>query len=96
MQARRKAVWRRFGVLGVILYYALARVVPGWAVNRLIDALASADEDTSMGAYMVLVKLGPRVAHRLLDAARQGQQTSSLLRVLADQGEPSVIPELER
>ena len=48
-----------------------------------------------MAAYMALVKLGPGSAARLLEEAKKGRQTASVLQVLGDLGEPGIIPELE-
>lgn len=48
-----------------------------------------------MAAYMALVKLGPKIAPRLLEEARQGRHTAKVLQVIGDQGDRSVIPELE-
>ena len=48
-----------------------------------------------MAAYMALVKLGPRNAAMLLEEARQGGNTASLLQLLGDLGEPGIIPDLE-
>lgn len=88
---------RLLGVLFVIGLYALARVTPAApVVNHLIGALGSSHEDVSMAAYMALVKLGPKIAPRLLEEARQGRHTAKVVQVIGDQGDRSFIPELER
>ena len=81
--------------MGVLLNYGIARVVPGAGVKRLISTIDSPNEDASMAAYMALVKLGPKNAAILVEEARQGQNTASLLQLLGDLGEPSVILDLE-
>ncbi len=86
---------RALGTLGVLLNYSIARVVPGAGVKRLISTLDSPNEDASMAAYMALVKLGPKNAAKLVEEARQGACTASLMQVLGDLGEPGVIPALE-
>ncbi len=83
------------GALGVLWNYGLARVVPGAGVKRLISAIDSPNEDAAMAAYMALVKLGPKYAETLVEAARGGACTPGLLQVLGDLGEPAVIPALE-
>ncbi len=83
------------GVLRVILLFALARIAPSLAVHRLVEALGGPDEDTSAAAYMGLVKLGPKTAPRLLQEARRGHHSASILQLIGDQGDRSVIPELE-
>jgi len=92
---KSSSVGRGLGVIGVLLNYGMARIVPGAGVRRLVYALGSPDEDTSVAAYMALVKLGPRNAKRLLEEAKKGQQTASLLQVLGDLHESSIIPDLE-
>ena len=86
---------RGLGVIGVLLNYGLARIIQGAGVRRLVSAIRSPDEDTSVAAYMALVRLGPRIAKRLLEEAKKGQQTASLLQVLGDLHEPSIVPDLE-
>ena len=83
------------GVVGVLFNYAMARVAPGTAVRRLVPALGSPDSDTSTAAYMVLVKLGPRIAPHLLNAAGEGRQTAHVLQVLGDLGDKRIISALE-
>lgn len=87
----------RFGVLGVFTNYALAKLVPGNAVVRLVSSLGSPDEDTSMAAYVALVKLGDRepVTRILLEQAAAGHQTAAVLQVLGDVEDPSLIGKLE-
>ena len=82
-------------VVGVFINYLLARLVPGAGVGRLISALGSRDEDASVAAYMALVKLGPKNAGRLIEAARQGRCSAALLQVVGDLGDPSVVPDLK-
>jgi HEAT repeat protein len=86
---------RGLGALGVLVSYGMARVVPSAGVRRLVSALGSPDEDTSMAAYMALAKLGPRNAPRLLEEAKKGPHTASLVQLLGDLGDPSIIPQLE-
>lgn len=83
------------GVIAVIFNYGLAFFIPSVAVSRLVPALESSDEDTSMAAYMVLVKLGPRINPYLLASASQGMYTAKIVQVLGDHGDASVIPDLE-
>ena len=83
------------GVVRVLLDYGLARIAPKSRVRHLVSALGDPREETAMAAYMALVKLGPRIASHLLDAARAGHQTADVLRVLRDQGDSRVIPSLE-
>jgi len=83
------------GVLGVILNSALSYAMPRRAVGRLVSKLRNPDEDTSMAAYMALVRLGPRIAPQLLEAARAGTSAGSVLGILRDQGDPGVIPALK-
>jgi hypothetical protein len=87
----------RLGVVGVFSNYAIARVRPGKAVIRLVSALGSDDEETSMAAYMALVKLGSRepVPKMLLAEAAKGHETAAILQVLGDVGDPRLIPALE-
>ena len=86
---------RWLSVCGVLLNFAIARFAPGAAVRRLVAALGSPNEDTSVAAYMALVKLGPRNATRLLDEARHGRQTANVLLLLGDLGDQSIIPALK-
>ncbi len=85
----------KFDVIGVLLYFLLGRVVPGFAVKRLIRALGSPNEETKMAAYMALVKLGPRNADRLLAAAKQGQRTAGIVQLLGDLGDRRLIGDLQ-
>jgi HEAT repeat protein len=82
------------GVIGVAANFAMARLRPRAAVRRLVDALGSSDEDTSVAAYMALVKLGPRIAPHLMNAAREGDQVAVVLQILSDQGDPGVAGEV--
>lgn len=82
------------GVLKVIANLAAGRIAPRLVVRRLVGALGSDDEDTSMAAYMALVKLGPRVGGLLVDEARKGNQTAGVLQVLGDLGDPTFISDL--
>lgn len=83
------------GVPRVIALGALVPVAPDFAVNRLIGMLGADDEDTSMAAYMVLVKVGPKAATNLLQAARGGRHTTKVIQVIGDLGDPSLISDLE-
>ena len=85
----------RLGTIGVLVNYGIAHVVPGAGVKRLISTIDSPNEDASMAAYMALVKLGSKNAARIVKEAREGRKTASLLQLLGDLGEPSVIPDLE-
>jgi hypothetical protein len=95
MKEKEKSGGRGLGVLGVLLDYALAQIAPGPGVRRLVDALGSRDEDTATAAYMFLVKLGPRIAARLVEEARKGHETVSVLQILGDQGDGGVVADLE-
>lgn len=64
-------------------------------MKRLISTIDSPNEDASMAAYMALVKLGPNNAAKLVEEARQGACSASLMQVLGDLGEPGVIPALQ-
>ena len=92
---QKSSVGRGLGTLGVLVSYGLARVAPSAGVRRLVSALGSPHEDTSMAAYMALTKLGPRNAPRLLEEAKKGPHTASLVQLLGDLGDPSIIPDLE-
>ena len=85
------------GIFGVFSNYALARVRSGKAVIRLVSALGSDDEETSMAAYMALVKLSSRepVPKMLLAEAAKGHETAAILQVLGDVGDARLIPALE-
>jgi HEAT repeat protein len=85
------------GIFGVFSNYALARVRSGKAVIRLVSALGSDDEETSMAAYMALVNLSSReaVPKMLLAEAAKGHETAAILQVLGDVGDPGLIPALE-
>ena len=86
---------RGLGVIGVIANYSIALVAPDASIRRLVAAMNSLDEDTSMAAYMALVKLGPRNAQRVVQEMKMGQQTEDLIQLLGDLGDPSVISYLE-
>lgn len=86
---------RGLGVIGVLANYSIARVTPGGSVRRLVAAMSSLDEDTSMAAHMALVKLGPGNAQRVVQEMKTGRQTTGLIQLLGDLGDPSVIPYLE-
>ena len=88
---------RGLGVVGVFSNWAIARVRPRKAVIRLVSALGSEDEQTSMAAYMALVKLSRRepVPGILLAEAEKGNETAAILQVLGDVGDPGLIPALE-
>ena len=92
---RQSSVGGALGVVGVFSSYLLARIAPKTSVGRLISAVGSPDEETSVAACMALVKLGPRNSGLLLEAARRGRQTSSILHVLGGMGDSNVIPDLE-
>lgn len=85
----------KFALVGVLLCYGLGRFFPGFAVHWLIRALDCASEETSMAAYMALVKLGPRNAEQLLSAARKGRGTASIVQLLGDMGERRFIADLQ-
>ena len=82
------------GVLGVIANFSLARVAPASSVKRLVKALDSSNEDTSMAAYMALVKLGHQYSQAVLKSCPK--PSAGVIQVLGDMGDASVIPELER
>ena len=86
----------KLGVIGVVANYFLARIVPGFAVNRLVRALGSRNEDSATAAYMALVKLGPKYADGLLSHAKRGHHTASIIQVLGDFGEQRLISDLEQ
>lgn len=81
------------GVLGVICNFGLAKIAPESSVKRLVSALDDANEDTSMAAYMALAKLGPKYARHVLRSSPD--PTESVIQVLGDMGDRSVIPALE-
>lgn len=83
------------GVVGVAANLAVASVRPRFAVRRLVKALGSSDEDTSMAAYMALVKLGPRIASHLLNEAGEGRQVAAVLQILGDQGDATVASKVQ-
>ncbi len=84
-----------FGVVGVLFDYGLATIAPRAAVRRLVRKLGPGNEDRSEAAYMVLVKLGPRIAAHLLNEARAGSNAPAVLQILGDQGDRRIIPALE-
>ncbi len=86
----------KLGVIGVVANYFLARIVPNFAVARLVRALGSRNEDSATAAYMALVKLGPKNADRLLSHAKRGRHTASIIQVLGDMGERRLISDLEQ
>jgi HEAT repeat protein len=86
---------RGLGVIGVIADYSIARIAPETGVRRLVAAMSSLDEDTSMAAYMALVKLGPIYAQRVVREMKMGEETAGLIQLLGDLGDPSVISYLE-
>lgn len=88
-------VSRKLALVGILLCYGLGRFLPGFAVNWLIRTLDCANEETSMAAYMALVKLGPRNAEQLLTAARKGRSTASIVQLLGDMGERRFITDLQ-
>lgn len=94
MKEQSASSGKGFGTIGVLGSYLLARIAPPKGVRRLISKLDDSDEDTSMAAYMALVKLGPPIAGCLLEEARQGRAPVHLLRVLGDLGDPEVVPSL--
>lgn len=85
----------KFGVLGVLLNYGLARIAPASSTRRLVRRLSSPNEETAMAAYMALVKLGPGVRPSLVDVAGRGQHTADILQIIADQGDPTAIADVE-
>jgi len=91
---KKKGPNKVVGVLGVIANFGLARLAPESSIRRLVRALDSANEDTSTAAYMALVKLGRRYSRVVLQSCPQ--PSSSVVQVLGDMGDVSVIPELEQ
>jgi len=83
------------GTLRNLFYLSSSYILPRFGVGGLISAMGSPDEETSMWAYMALVKRGPKIADILVDAARRGNQVKSVLQVLGDLGNKKVIPLLE-
>ena len=82
-------------VIGVLLCYCIARVVPSLGVSRLVNSLGSPDEDVRTVAYMALVKLGAKHTSRLIAIARAGKQTAGVLQILGDTAGEESVPELE-
>ena len=80
-------------MLGVLASFAAARIAPRTTIRRLVQALESPNEDTSMAAYMALVKLGPRYAQTVLNTC--DQPSPKVAQVLGDMGDSSVVPYLE-
>ena len=80
--------------LGVLLSYVVARIAPRVGIGWLVDALDSPSEDARTMAYMALVKLGSKHTSKLLEMAKSGRQTASLLQVIGDVAEADVVPEL--
>jgi len=83
-------------VVGVLLSYVVARIVPALGVGWLVGALGSPNEDARTIAYMALVKLGPKHSSRLVALAKSGRQTTSVLQVLGDVGDTDLIGELKK
>jgi HEAT repeat protein len=94
-RSQRRSRGGKLGVIGVLLSYILGRIIPGFAVKRLVRALGSGSEETRSAAYMALVKLGPRNADRLLAEAKAGHGTAGILQALGDMGDRHVISSLE-
>lgn len=86
----------RFGVVGVLVNYGLARFTPKAPVRRLVDALGSRDEDTSTAAYIALTKLGSDIAPQIAEYAKQGKETKALVQLLGDLANQSVIDDLKQ
>ncbi len=91
---KKKGPNKVVGVLGVIANFGLARIAPESSIKRLVRALDSANEDTSTAAYMALVKLGRRYSRIVLQSCPQ--PSPSVVQVLGDMGDASVIPALEQ
>lgn len=82
-------------VVGVLLSYIVARIVPSVGIGWLVDALGSPREDARTMAYMALVKLGSKQTSKLVEMARSGRQTASVLQVLGDVADAKLVRELE-
>ena len=82
-------------VVGVLLSYIVARVVPAVGVGWLVDALGSPSEDARTMAYMALVKVGSKHTSKLVEMAKSGRQTASVLQVLGDVADAGLLGELE-
>lgn len=89
MQLRRAA--------GVLTYHAL------WSTTRLrsagralVEALGSEDETVRTMAGMSLVRAGERSEPLLEEALNRRENLPMVLQILADLGDPTVAPALER
>ncbi len=81
-------------IIGVLLSYLVAQIVPSVGVGWLVDAMDSPNEDARTMAYMALVKLGSKQTHRLLLLAKSGRQTARVLHVLGDVASVDLLEEL--
>ncbi len=60
-------------VVGVLLSYIVARIVPAVGVGWLVGALGSPNEDARTMAYMALVKMGSKHTSKLVQMAKSGR-----------------------
>ncbi len=85
------------GVFDVFCSFVLALLVPALGVRRLTSAIGSPYESRRVVAFMALIKLGPRIAPRLLAAIdRRHPQSAALIKVLGNQEDPSIVARLEK
>jgi len=83
--------------VGVLTYHALWRTAGLRSAGRaLIKALASEDETVRTMAGMSLVRAGERSEPLLEEALDRRESLPLVLQILADIGDPSIAPELER
>ena len=90
------SVGSKFGVIGAIANYFIAKIAPRYGVSRLARQLGSQSNDTAAAAYMALVRLGPKCANQLLSLALSGCNTAAIIQVIGDLGEPRLISDLEQ
>ncbi len=85
------------GVFDVFCSFTLALLLPAMGVRRLTSAIGSPYESRRVVAFMALIRLGPRIAPRLLAAIdRRHPQSPALIKVLGNQEDPSIVPRLEQ
>lgn len=84
------------GIIGVFFMYWKLRLFPGGRIDRLIASMASENEEVSMAATMVLVKLGTRYIPQLKEALADERLTQRIVCLLGDIGDPAAIPLLKQ
>jgi HEAT repeat protein len=87
---------KELSIFRVIIGYLIGKIFPRIAVKKIVPMLSSENEDTRTAAYITLVKLGSKSSQELLGEARKGHESVACIQILGDQGNPEIIPELEK